>query len=63
MAFVARKPFLYNSKDYQPGDVVQGFPDDWARPESFIQAGFIVEKKPTEVKPLVKKTTRVKSGV
>jgi hypothetical protein len=68
MAFIARKPFLFEGVSYLPGDVVEGFPEKFNRAEGFIHAGFIVEKKPTEVKPpvakktVMKKTTRAKSG-
>lgn len=64
MAYIARKPFLFNGTKYLPGDVVKGFPEEFFKSESFIHAGFVVEKKPEEVKPIVtlKKTTKVKSG-
>lgn len=43
MAFVARKPFVFNGAKYAPGDVVKGFPEDFFRAEGFIRTGFIVE--------------------
>lgn len=57
MAYVARKPFLFNGIHYRPGDVVQGFPDQAFRPEGFIRTGMIVEQnaaEPEEVKPAAK---------
>lgn len=44
MAFVARKPFLHNGVHYRPGDVVQGFPENFFRSEGLIRTGFIVER-------------------
>ena len=43
MAFVARKPFTFKGTKYRPGDVVQGFPEDFFRAEGFIRTGYIVE--------------------
>lgn len=69
MAFIARKPFVFEGIVYAPGDVVDGFPEKFNKSEAFIRAGFITEKKPTEVKPAVakkivaKKTSpKVKNG-
>jgi hypothetical protein len=43
--FVARRPFLHKGKEYSVGDTVKGFPSNFEpRPESFIRAGWIVEK-------------------
>jgi hypothetical protein len=67
MAFLARKPFMFEGIAYAPGDVVEGFPEKFNKSEAFIRAGFVIEKKPTEVKAVkktvVKKTTpKAKSG-
>ena len=45
MAYAARKPFLFAGVQYQPGDPIPGFPSGFTRPESFVQAGFVVETK------------------
>jgi len=69
MAFFARKPFLFEGVSYLPGDPIEGFPDRFFKSEAFIRAGFVVERKPQEVKAPVKKavakkrTTEIKSGV
>ena len=58
MAFFARKPFLFEGVSYLPGDPVEGFPERFNKSEAFIRAGFVVEKKPQEVKAPAKKTAK-----
>lgn len=62
MAFIARKPFLFDGVQYEPGDAVPGFPERFDKSERFLSSGFVIEKKPTEVKPVRKTTAKVKIG-
>lgn len=54
MAYVARKPFLFNGKQFTPGKVIPKTMLDKYQEETFLRNGFIVEqvKKPVEVKPV-----------
>jgi hypothetical protein len=55
--FVARRPFLHNGHTYKIGETVKGFPGSFEpRPEAFIRAGMIVEKKST-AKPKMQEVT------
>jgi hypothetical protein len=62
MAYVARKPFLFDGVQYQPGDAIPGFPEEFFKSESLIRAGFVIEKKPVEVKPVRQTTAKAKIG-
>jgi hypothetical protein len=56
MAFVARRPFLGNGVQYNVGDVVKGFPEEYDRHENLIRSGLVVEQKRTYPAPRKRKT-------
>lgn len=61
--FVARRSFLHNGQQYQPNDVVKGFPENFGlRPEAFIRSGMIQEQ-PDPPKAVIKKTKPVMEEV
>jgi hypothetical protein len=62
MIYRARKAFLGNGVQYQPGDIVPNL-DGYPRPESLIRAGFVVlveEPKKTPAKRAPAKRAPVK---
>jgi hypothetical protein len=58
MPTVARKSFVFNEKQYSPGDLVPVDLLDKYQKETFFRAGFITERKEV-VLPVVRKKTPV----
>jgi hypothetical protein len=59
---VARRPFLHNGHQYQPGDVVKGFPENFGyRSETFLMTGLVKEVEDPKPARKTKKMEEIKA--
>ena len=63
MAFVARKPFLYEGHQYVPGDIVDGFPDRFDKSMRFLSTGYVEERVVAEKATAPRKKSQPKVEV